>query len=65
MARCYRFTVRLNREELSTIKKYAAGQHITPSKALRRFMVEALGMESAERGWDAERRKRLMEPSRT
>lgn len=63
MARSARITVRLSTTELDSVMNYAATERLTVSKAIRRFIAEALGV-GFDRGWVAERVARLMSDRR-
>jgi uncharacterized protein DUF6290 len=54
-----KISFRLEENEYAILRDYAEQQRITKSRAVRRFIAEALGFErSRDLGWIAERKRR-------
>ena len=55
----YRISFRVEADEFAVLRQYAEQQRITKSRAVRRFIAEALGFQgSRDLGWIAERKRR-------
>ena len=55
----YRISFRVEADEFAVLRHYAEQQRITKSRAVRRFIAEALGFrQSRDLGWIAERKRR-------
>ncbi len=58
MVKNVRITFRLTDDERAALAQYAQNARISTSGSIRRFIAEALGLESVDRGWILERERR-------
>ncbi len=58
MIKNVRITFRLTDDERAALTQYAQNAKISTSVSIRRFIAEALGLKSVDRGWIAERERR-------